>query len=456
MSESRIRVSGLGTCLVLTLIIAASALPGRAAAQFGPVVRDAEIESRLRAWSDPVFTAAGLDAGAVRMYLVGSPQINAFVTGGQNIFINTGTIVRSRNADALMGVIAHEVGHIAGGHLVRMREAAEKATATGLLGTAIALGATALGGGNAADAAGAAISLAGTVSERTFLQYTRANEHAADTAALRYLEAVGRPVEPMIGLLEELLAKEELTENLDPYRRSHPLTADRIQQIRDRVSLSGAESLPADPVEQAAYDRLIAKIVAFTESHATAYRIYGEGRTTAARYARAIALYRKPDLEAALAEINGLIEDYPEDPYFRELRGQMLLENGEVGRAAESYREAARLAPDSPLILIGLATAELETGDAAVLGRTTANLERALEIEKDNASAWRLLAQARGRAGRTALADLAQAEYSLLLNRGRDALGFSRRALRGLPEGSPAAQRARDIGKLLGRDPDEP
>lgn len=454
MSKPRVRMPGFGIRLALALSIAAAALPGRAAAQIGPVVRDAEIEAHLLAWSVPIFGAAGLDAEAVRTYLVGSSQINAFVTGGQNIFLNTGTIVRARNADALMGVVAHEVGHIAGGHLVRMREAAENAPAAGLLaGTLIALGATALGGG-AIDAAAGAISLAGTVSERAFLQYTRANEHAADTAALRYLEAVGRPVEPLIGLLEELLAKEELTENLDPYRRSHPLTADRIQQIRDRVDRSGAESPLPDPVEQAAYDRIVAKIIAFTETHATADRIYGEGRTTAARYARAIALYRKPDLRAALAEIDGLIEDYPEDPYFRELRGQMLLENGEVGRAAENYREAARLAPDTPLILIGLAMAELGTNDPSLLEGTIANLERALAIEKDNANAWRLLAQARGRAGRTPLADLAHAEYSLLLRRAPDALRFATRALRGLPGGSPAAQRAKDIARLLGRDVD--
>ena len=428
----------------------AAGVIGDAQAQMPPLVRDAEIELHLRAWSEPVFRAASLEPDSVEIYLVNSPAINAFVMGGQNIFLNTGLIVRAGSADALVGVIAHETGHIAAGHLIRTREAVEKAAIAGLATTLITIGASALGGGDDAVSLGAAgISLGNNVASKMFLQHSRTAEHAADAAALQYLATVGRPARPMVQLLSALLAKEQTLENLDPYARTHPLTQERIQQILDWTRAEAARPEQGSSAERGTYDRLVAKIVAFTDQPEQVLQRYRATNDLAARYARAIAHYRRSHLTEALFWIDGLVADHPDDPYFHELRGQMLLENGQVTEAAGSYRKAADLAPDSPLILVGLAQAELETEAGTDLVEITAVLQHMLELEPTNARAWRLLAVAHGRSGNDALALLASAELALLRGRASDAQRFAERALRDLPVGSPASQRAEDIGLLL-------
>ena len=441
------RAGRLGAAL---LVACALATITRASAQGLPLVRDAEIEFHVRAWSDPVFAAAGLDARSVELYLVNEATINAFVAAGQNIFINTGLIVRAGSSDALVGVIAHEAGHIAAGHLVRTREAAEKAMLTGLATTLITIGASALGGGDDAISLGAAgMSLGENIANRVFLQHSRTAEYAADIAALQYLAAVGRPARPLVELLIALQAKEQTLENLDPYARTHPLTQERIQQILDWTRGEAVPDSAARAAEQATYDRIVAKIVAFTDPPEQTLRRYRADDSIAGRYARAIAHYRKSDLPAALAGLDSLLAQSPDDYYFHELRGQILLENGRVAEASESYRRAADLAPETALILVGFAQAELETGNDSSLAEVTGVLGRVLDLEPTNAKAWRLLAVAHGRAGKDGLAMLATAEHALLRGRAADARRFAERALKNLPPGSPAFQRAEDIGQLL-------
>ncbi len=413
-------------------------------------MRDAEIEFHIRTWSDPVFAAAGLDADSVEIYLVNDPTVNAFVSGGQKIFLHTGLIVRAGNPDALIGVIAHETGHIAGGHLVRHREAAEKASIVGLATTLIAVGAGALGGGDDAFSLGAAgMSLGDTVTQRVFLKHSRTAEHAADLAALQYLSAVGRSARPMADLLLNLQAREQVVEYLDPYTRTHPLTRERIQRILDWARDEPVPESEVRVAERAEYRRMVAKILAFTDPPELTLQRYGGDDSIAGRYARAIAFYQKSDLVSALSWLDGLLAERPDDRYFHELRGQMLLENGRVAEAAESYRRAADLAPEAPTILVGFAQAELETGNLSNLADVTAELRRVLELEPANAKAWRLLAIAHGRAGKEGLAMLATAEHALLRGRAEDAERFAGRAIEKLPPGSPAARRAEDIGLLL-------
>lgn len=443
------RAGRLGAALLAAGVVVATTVSA-VSAQGIPLIRDAEIETHVRAWADPVFAAAGLDASSVDLYFVNEPTINAFVAGGQNIFLHTGLIVRAGTPDALVGVIAHEAGHIAAGHLVRTREAAENAAIAGLATTLITIGASALGGGDDAISLGAAgMSLGENIASRMFLQHSRSAEYAADLAALQYLAAVGRPARPMVELLVALQAKEQTLELLDPYARTHPLTQERIQQILDWTHGEQVPQSAERAAELAAYDRLVAKIVAFTDPPEQTLQRYGGDDSVAGRYARAIAYYRKSDLTAALSWIDELIAQSPEDHYFHELRGQILLENGRVSEASESYRRAAELAPEAALILVGFAQAELETADDSSLSDVIGVLERVLDLEPANAKAWRLLAAAHSRAGNDGLAMLATAEHALIRGRAADARRFAERALKHLPPDSPAYQRADDIGQLL-------
>jgi len=409
------------------------------------LIRDAEIENTIRVWATPLFEAAGLVPEDVRIILVNDRRLNAFVAGGQNLFLNTGLLLRSEHAGQVIGVIAHETGHIAGGHLARLPEAMKNATAMAML--SLLLGAAAGVAAGRPDAAVAGMAGGLTAAERNFLAYTRTQEASADQAGVNFMEENGLSSR---GLLEffELLSGQELmvTARQDPYVRTHPLTKERIDFLRNFVKsskFSGA-TLPPEWVEM--HKRMRAKLFGFIEPVSRTLTTYKEDDPSIeARYARAVALYRKPDLANALAVIDGLIKERPNDPFFHELRGQTLFENGRPREALPSYQRAVELLPRSGLIRIDLARAMLEFNDPEMDRKAVAHLNDALRQESESASAWRQLAIAEGRVGNIGMAALALAEEAMLRGDYRTTLGQAQRAERLLPAGSPPHLRVQDL-----------
>ncbi len=421
------------------LALALAAGPAGAAS----LIRDAEIEHTLQRMCWPLFRAAGLNPGTVQIYIVNDPEPNAFVAGGQNIFVNTGLLTELDGLDEVRAVIAHETGHITAGHQVRGNEAMQGArgiAAIGMLGAAAAAVAGSPG-------AGVALAAGSTqVAHRSMLAYSRTEEASADQAGLRYLAAAGGDPEAMIKVLDHFEGQEMLLGTMmDPYAQNHPMWSDRIAMLQDQVEKMPHGSGPSAE-DTYWYDRMVAKLDAFLKSPAQTLRKYPESDTSeTALLSRAIAWHRRPDPARASASMAALMRLRPDDPYYEELDGQILLESGHAAAAAAAYRKAVALAPEEPLILGGLGRALLNMDDPAVTAEARDALARSAEEDEANGDVLRDLALAEARLGHEGAAALATAERFTLEGQFRDAERNANRAAALLPEGSPGWRRAQDM-----------
>lgn len=435
-------------CLALVALLLAPLQPAYSDERRISLIRDTEIEAAILAYATPLFEAAHLDPRAVRIYLVNDRQINAFVAGGQNLFLNTGLLMRSDDAGQVIGVIAHEVGHIEGGHLARIHDALKRGTAETI--AAIVLGAAAAVAGR--PDLGTAIALGGQdIAMRNFLQYTRTQEGAADAAAMRYLDVTGQSARPLLTFFETLSGQELLSPTRqDPYLRTHPLTRDRILALSEFVGHSRFSEVPLRGEYARLYRRLKAKLHAFLDDPSLVARRYPPADVSLeAHYARAIALHRTHRFAEALAAIEELLVESPDDPYFLELKGQMLFETGRPAQAIGPYRRASALLPDAPLIHIDLARALLALNETAALGEATEHLRAAVLREPNRPFAWRQLAIAQGRGGQMGESALSLAEEAVLLGKKPEARFQAGKAAATLPQGSPGWLRAQDILRAI-------
>jgi predicted Zn-dependent protease len=441
------------TVMALVLWIA---LGRPALAQDGSgLIRDAEIESTIRGWITPVFTAAGLDPSFVQIYLVNDPQINSFVAGGQRIFINTGLLMRSETPNQVVGVLAHETGHIAGGHLLRMQDALSNATAESIAGFLLGAAGAVLGRDGSAVAAGA---VAGeSMAERSLFAYSINQEARADQAALGFLDDTHQSAR---GLLEffQILEKEEvlLPGNQDPYLRTHPLTSDRIDYVAHHVQTS-PYSESKDPPEQIdLHHRLVAKLKGFLEPVNQVFIDYPlSDHSVYARYARAAAYHRIPEDDKALAEMDSLLQEKPEDPYFWELKGQILFEGGHAAASVPCYQKAVQYKPDAPLLRTEYANALLETGDSLAIARAAEDqAAEAVRMDDSDPDAWHALGMSQGRLGLIGNASLDLAEEAMIAGDRQTAGQESSIALKKLPRGSPDWLKADDLRRTLKLDND--
>ncbi|MBI2586811.1 MAG: M48 family metalloprotease [Rhodospirillales bacterium] len=444
MNASMNRISVKAAVYLVAAVLAAGAVPAHAQNQKISFIRDAEIENTIREFAIPVFHAAGLDPTAVSIYLVQDGSINAFVAGGQRLFLNTGLLTRTTNAGQVIGVIAHETGHIAGGHLARIQDALQNSTATTIL--AMLLGGAAIGAGRG-DIGSAIVSAGQSVGLRSLLQYSRTQESAADQAGLKFLESAGISAK---GLLEfmNILGDQELLrpEQQDPYVLTHPLPRDRIIAIQDYVSRSPIADKPVSNEFAAMHARMKAKLYAFLNPLTRTLKLYKESdNSLESRYARAIAYFRKPDMAKAIPLINGLIAEHPDDPYFWELKGQMYFETGDAKSALGPYQKAVQLLPNSELIRTDLARIQLALNDPEMLDAAIKNLRYAIGRERDVPFRWHQLAIAYGRKGDKGHSSLALAEEALLLGRKPVARYHAGLAAQTFPKGSREWLQAEDI-----------
>lgn len=407
-------------------------------------IRDAEIETIIRQMAQPIFQAAGLNPSSVDIYLVNDSDLNAFVAGGQNLFLNTGLIARTESPGELLAVIAHETGHIAGGHLARGQEQVERARQFAILTTLLGAAAAAAGGADIGVAAAAG----GQASARSILlTFTRTMENSADQAAMQYLDRAGYSSEGMLSFLETLQDQELVPgSRQSEYLRTHPLTFDRIEAVRAHVARSSHTGNEFSPQVWAQFDRVRAKLIGFQEPN-LALQIYPASATSiAARYGRAIALYRVGQLNQATGIMTQLITAEPSNPYFQELMGQILFENGRIQEARPYYERADRLLPGEPLIQVALARILIETGGDANLQAAIDALQAAVQRPGGRSPfTFRLLATAYGRLNNMGMVALSLAEEALALGDAPMANQQAARALQTLPNGAPGYLRALDV-----------
>lgn len=427
--------------LVAILTVCSTAVP--ASAQGIPLIRDTEIEDLLNDYAQPIFKAAGLGESRVAIRIVRSDTFNAFVLDGRNVFVHTGALLQSETPNQIIGVIAHEAGHIAGGHLAQLRARIARDQTRALLVRMLGLGVA------IATGAGEAVFAGDELIMRSLLAERRSQEAAADQAGLRYLDATRQSGRGMLETFERFAQQEYISDtHKDPFVRSHPVATDRLGRLRELVQSSRYYDAKDPPQLQLRHDMMRAKLAGYLERPQVVFNRYPRSDgSLPARYARAIATFMQGGQQAlpgALQQIDGLIRERPDNPYFHELKADFLMRSGQSREAIAPLRQALRLSNGASLIRVQLAAALLATNDKSVVGEAADLLRRSV-IQDENPRAYRSLADAHYRLGRQAEADAAIAQAYFLEGNVEQAQNFAKRAQRALRQGSPTWLKMDDI-----------
>jgi predicted Zn-dependent protease len=449
----RARPVSRAIALTAAAAIASASVPARA--QTGsdagiPMIRDAEIEQLLRDYTAPILRVAGLGNQNVRVVIIGDRSFNAFVMDAHRIFVNAGALMESTTPNQLIGVFAHESGHIVGGHLAKMRQELANAQTTAIIAMLLGIGAAVAGahsGNEEMGSVGGAI-LTGPQAylQNTLLSYQRAQEESADRAGVRFLTMTGQSAKGMYDTFKRFANESMFSASyIDPYAQNHPMPEERMAALAELVKTPywGKTDPPA---LQFRHDMMRAKLFGFMDKpDAVLHRYPTTDTSLPARYARAISAYRFGDMRTAIAQIDGLIQSMPDNPYFYELKGQALLEDGHPNEAIAPLRRAAQLAPEPALIQILLAQALVATNDVKLANEAIPLLHAALVKEPESPDAYSSLAMAYGRKNDLADADLASAQAAFASGDSKTARELAARAKQRFPVGSPGWVRADDI-----------
>jgi predicted Zn-dependent protease len=415
-----------------------------------PLIRDTEIEQLMREYAQPILKTAGLAKQNVRVVILSDRTFNAFVMDGRHIFINVGALFDAKTPNEVIGVFAHETGHLAGGHLLKLREqlaTAQTASIIALLAGVGAMVAGARAGGGGGEVGAAAIMAPQAAIMRSLLSYVRTQEDQADHAGVKFLTETHQSPKGMVDLFKRLTNESLFNSRyIDPYMQSHPMPAERVAALEVLAKASPYWDVKDPPELQLRHDMMRAKLSGFLEEPDTVARRYPLGdHSLPARYAHAISTYRHSDLRQAVAQIDGLIQVQPNNPYFQELKGQALLEGGRPAEAVEPLRRAVQLSQRASLIEIMLGQALIATSDKSVAAEAVEMLRSAIVREPDAPEAYSQLAMAYGRKGDLANADLASAQAAFSRGDLITARQLATRAKTRLPIGSPPWVQADDI-----------
>ncbi|MCX5515201.1 peptidase [Kaistia algarum] len=445
------RIAGTGLALVS---VVAATLGGAetASAQRGPsIIRDAETETLIQDYIRPIFKVAGIRSTSVELFLVDDPSFNAFVASGQKLVINTGAIIDSKTPNELIGVLAHETGHLAGGHQIQLRQQLETAQRLamigGLAGIGAAMAGAAMGSPDAARAGGGIAAGVGEAARRSLLAYQRSEEMAADQSALNYLQKTGQSAKGMMRTFERFIDNTLFSaRRANPFLQTHPMPVERLDMITRSAKASPYFNVKDSAALQLRHDMVRAKLAAFTEDAGQVMRRYPpDDVSMPARYARVISAYRNSNSKTALTLLDAMLKDQPKNPYFWELEGQILLESGRGREAIAPLQKAVSLAPKSGLLRIMLGQTLVEAGDPKSIDEAIKNLTVGLQQDPDVGIGYRSLARAYAMRGEIPMADLATAQGEFAEGNYKAAKTHAARAQAAFKRGSPPWIRADDI-----------
>lgn len=427
--------------IVAVAFVAIVAKP--AAAQ--SILRDAETEALLRDASAPLIEASGLRPADVRIVLIHDDSINAFVAGGQIVYIHSGLITRADNLNELQGVIAHELGHVVGGHIIRSSEGIQQATSISILSLIVGVAAMLAGAGPA----GAAImGLGQQVAMSQFLAFTRTQESSADQAGAAYLSRAGisgRGSLAFFGKLQNLEFRYNIPQE-NSYQRTHPLNSERMAALENAYRTDPAWDTPTPPALEARFQRIRAKLGGYVDEPERVFQRYPESdQSVPARYARAYAWHRSAHPDRALAAAESLLAEAPNDPYFLELKGQILLESGRPDEALAALREAVAQSRNEPLIASIFGHALIATENPMHFEEAERVLRTVVQRDHENPFAWYQLGVVYDRKGDIGRASLATAERYSLMGQPQLAMVSAQNAMAGIPTNTPDWIRAQDI-----------
>jgi predicted Zn-dependent protease len=439
------------TAASLAIAIGVTASTSALAQASLPIVRDAEIEALVRDYARPILKVSGLSKSGIDIILVNDTRFNAFVAG-RRMFINTGALLQAETPNEIIGVIAHEAGHIAGGHQERLRDqlarAQTMAVVAGLLGIGAVVAGAAADSKEVAQAGGGLAAGGGELARRGLLGYQRTEEITADRSAITYLEATGQSAKGMLKTFERFQSALSLSgARVDPYQVSHPMPRERIANLEQLAMNSPYYDKADSPTLQQRHDMMRAKIAVYMQGQSAAARLFRKNpQGLPAQYGDAMATYMYGNPRSALGKADALIRAQPNNPYFHELRGDILMKANRPADAVGAYRTAVKLDPvDSGILPISLGQALLAVGDPASLKQAVAEIKKGLQRDRENTAGYRYLAQAYGQLGDIPEAELATAEGHFYRGAYQDAKIFAARAQQRFKRGEPGWVRAQDI-----------
>ena len=445
--------------MLVACALAAASVPARAqdVPKGMPVIRDSEIEQLLRDYTQPILRAAGLAQQKIHVVIINDRSFNAFVIDAKHIFVNAGALMQAKTPNQMIGVFAHETGHIAGGHLSKMRSELANAQTAMIIGMLLGVGAIAAGarGGNVGGNPGVALLAPQSLIQHSLLAYQRQQEEQADRAGVKFLTATGQSTKGMYDTFKRF-ADESLfaAQQADPYLQSHPMPAERMAALEEIAKTSPYWSKPDSPDLQLRHDMMRAKLYGFMDRPDTVLRRYPPSDTSLpARYARAISTFRHGDMRTAIAEIDSLIQTQPNNPYFYEIKGQALLEAGRPAEAVAPLRHALSMAPNPALIQVLLGQALIASGQNGAVDEAIGDLRNATANDPDIPDAYDYLAMAYGRKGNLADADLASAQAAFARGDWKTARQLAARAKTRFPVGAPGWVKADDIASYKPPNP---
>ena len=411
----------------------------------GTVLSDTEIGMTLQAYINPLLVAGGLQPNSVTVRMLVEDSINAFATPGNNIYFFTGTLLRSKNSNEVIGVMAHETGHIAAGHVVMVASDMAAPNAISLLATLLAV-AAGVASGN--PEVGMAVLMGGQrAAIGSYLSFSRGQESRADQFALKVLRDTHQSAKGLHDFFERLQGDELLvTDNQDPYVRTHPLNTDRMSAIEAAMQTSPYTNQAPDPELERQHRRMQAKLFAFLKPQITTLQKYpASDKSIEGRYARAIAYYRRGQFDQAFPLVDSLLTDEPKDPFFWQIKGDMELSRSHVEDAIVAYRESLKHLPDAPEILSALAHAAVESGKPEYAPEAQTALKHALAIDPEDPGAWDMLARSYAQTEQTGLSAYAAAERAILLGQFGDVARYCNQAEKLLEKDTPTWYRLQDI-----------
>ena len=421
-------------------------------AQAISLLQDTETERLLQSYETPILRVAGIDPAAVKMYIVNDTSLNAFVAEGQNIFVNAGLFILLKNPNELTGVLAHETGHMAGGHLIRDTGAIAKAEIPMLLSMVVGMAAAIAGAG---EAGMILMGIGQSVAQAQFLQFSRIQESTADQMGQRFLRLTHQSGMGMVNVFDRMAndaARAGINEK--EFASTHPADRDRIALMQDEADASPYRDVPDSPASVHAYEMVKAKVIGYLlPVRDVFYRYPLSDKSAPARYARAMAYMRQPDLPKALAEINSLINDEPKNPYFYEVLGQIHVSMGQPMKGIVPYQTSVDLLPDAPELRISLAAAQIATERKEIEKAAIDNLKIALQQDGEEPFGWYEMAQAYSDLGNEPMANLATAERYYVFGALPQAAVFAGRARQKLAKGSTDWERANDIINVAASQP---
>ena len=412
------------------------------------ILRDAETEALFADMAAPIIRAAGLEPKNVHVILINDKSINAFVAGGQVVYVHSGLISAAGNANEVQGVIAHEIGHITGGHVPLAGDNLKPLMGISLLSLVLGAAAIAAGGGEAGMGILAAGQQAAT---GKYLAFSRGQESSADAAGAKFLNDAGISGRGSLAFFKRLQNMEYRLgiPQEDSYARTHPLSGERIAVLEHQYQASPAWDAKLDPAIELRFQRIKAKLNGFVSEPNATFRAYPErDKTEPARYARAYAWHKSAYPDKSMAEVDALLRAAPHDPYYLELKGQILLESGKPAEALPALREAVERTRGQPLIAVLFGHALIATEDEKNFAEARTILKNAIARDNDNPFAWYQLGVVYGREGDLPRAQLATAERYNMEGVPGLALANARQAMQGIPEGSPDWLRAQDIAMV--------